>query len=61
MPAARNVQPILVKRYARTRLYDTANQRYVSTEQLRRWATEGIVFSVVDIETGSDVTRVLLA
>ena len=54
-------QLILVKRYARSRLYDTRNQCYVSVEQLRRWAAKGVAFSVIDTETGIDVTRVLLA
>jgi len=53
--------PILVKRYARSRLYDPANRRYVSLEQLRAWAANGIAFVVKDTETGADVTRVLLA
>jgi len=35
MPAARNVPSLLVKRYARSRLYDMAHQCYVSVEQLR--------------------------
>lgn len=61
MPAARTTQPILVKRYARSRLYDTANQGYVSIEQLRGWAAKGVTFSVIDTETGADITRVLLA
>ena len=60
MTAAR-VRSILVKRYARSRLYDTANGCYVSVEQLRRWAIDGIAFAVIDTETGADVTRVLLA
>ena len=61
MSAARKVSSILVKRYARSRLYDTARRCYVSTEQLRQWAAEGVAFAVIDAETGSDVTRVLLA
>ena len=60
MSAAR-VRSILVKRYARSRLYDTANGRYMSLEQLRRRAAEGVAFAVIDAETGADVTRVLLA
>lgn len=60
MLAAR-VRSVLVKRYARSRLYDTARRCYVSPEQLRRWAAEGAAFAVVDAETGADVTRVLLA
>lgn len=54
-------QPILVKRYAHSRLYHTRNQCYVSIEQLRGWATRGVAFSVIDTETGNDVTKVLLA
>ena len=54
-------QPILVKRYALSRLYDTRNQCYVSVEQLRGWAAKGVAFSVIDTETGNDVTKVLLA
>jgi len=61
MSAAQKSQPILVKRYARSRLYDAANQRYVSVEQLRGWAADGVAFVVLDTETGADVTRILLA
>jgi polyhydroxyalkanoate synthesis regulator protein len=61
MSAAQKVRSVLVKRYAQSRLYDTANQRYVSVEQLRRWAVEGVPFAVFDSETGEDVTLVLLA
>ena len=53
--------PILVKRYARSRLYDATRGRYVSIEQLRRWRRDGVSFIVLDVETGADVTRVLLA
>ena len=53
--------PCLVKRYGRARLYDTAGAQYVTVEDLRRWQTRGIAFSVVDAETQEDVTRVLLA
>ena len=61
MVMAAETQPILVKRYARSRLYDTRNQCYVSVEQLRGWVARGVVFSVVDTETGTEVTKVLLA
>ena len=54
-------QPILVKRYARSRLYDTTNRRYVSIEQLRAWVAAGVAFSVIDAEHGADITRILLA
>ena len=61
MAATAKGQPVVVKRYARSRLYDITNQNYVTVEQLRRWAANGIAFSVIDTETGEDVTSVLLA
>ncbi len=61
MSATQESGPILVKRYGRTRLYDPASRRYVTVEQLRGWAAQGIVFAVTDAESGADVTRVLLA
>ena len=61
MPTAPTTQSVLVKRYARSRLYDATNGRYVNVEQLRTWITADIVFSVIDVETGADVTRILLA
>jgi polyhydroxyalkanoate synthesis regulator protein len=60
MSAAQKVQSVLVKQYARSRLYDTTNQRYVSVEQLRSWTAEGLAFAVIDAETGEDITGVLL-
>jgi polyhydroxyalkanoate synthesis regulator protein len=53
--------PVLIKRYARSRLYDKTNRRYVSLDQLRDWAAKGIAFVVQDSETGADVMSVLLA
>ncbi len=61
MQAAREVRPVLIKRYARSRLYDAVNQRYVTVEQLRGWVAEGVAVSIIDTETGADITRVLLA
>jgi polyhydroxyalkanoate synthesis regulator protein len=54
-------RPILIKRYAQSRLYCAAKGRYVSVQELRQWQREGIRFVVEDVETGADVTRVLLA
>ena len=51
----------LVKRYARSRLYDTQAARYVTVADLRSWMSSGIQFTVIDAETGDDITRVLLA
>lgn len=51
-------ESVLVKRYARSRLYDTAAARYVTVDELRARTTP---FRVIDVETGDDITRVLLA
>ena len=51
----------LVKRYGRRRLYDTQAACYVTLADLRSWALKGIPFTVIDAETGDDITRVLLA
>jgi polyhydroxyalkanoate synthesis regulator protein len=61
MATAPTFSPILVKRYARSRLYDTVALRYISVEELRTWAATGVPFVVIDAQTAQDVTRVLLA
>jgi polyhydroxyalkanoate synthesis regulator protein len=53
--------PRLVKRYARSRLYDTEAARYVTLADLKGWQARGLAFVVVDAETGQDITAVLLA
>ena len=55
------LMPKLVKRYARTRLYDTEALRYVTDAVLMLWVSKGISFVVIDAETGEDITRILLA
>jgi polyhydroxyalkanoate synthesis regulator protein len=57
----RRTKPILVKQYARSRLYDTVSRRYASVEHLREWADKGVLFIVRDCESDADVTRILLA
>ena len=53
--------PILVKRYARSKLYNTASGRYVTIDDLRQWRRKRVAFIVQDAETGQDVMRVLFA
>ena len=61
MPAKPKSSPILVKRYARDRLYDTTSGRYLTVADLQRWADRAVSFVVLDVETREDITRVLLA
>jgi len=53
--------PKLVKRYARNRLYDAEAARYVTLADLKEWQAHGLSFTVLDVETGEDITKVLLA
>ena len=61
MAATPKYPPIIVRRYARSRLYDTAAGRYLTVDDLRQWLKDGVAFQVHDRETGEDITRVLLA
>ena len=53
--------PKLIKRYARGRLYDTEAACYVMLSNLKEWQAHGLLFAVLDAETGQDITAVLLA
>ena len=52
--------PILVKRYAETRLFDTTRAQYVTVQDLRNWQARGVSFMVVDAKTGAVVTQIIL-
>ncbi|MBV9829545.1 MAG: hypothetical protein JO001_28320 [Alphaproteobacteria bacterium] len=54
-------EPVLVKVYAGSRLYDTARARYVSFDELREWRERGVRFEVRQAETGEEVSHVLFA
>ena len=51
----------IVKRYARSRLYDVTHGRYVTVGELREWFANGLPFSLLDAETGFDIKHILLA
>jgi polyhydroxyalkanoate synthesis regulator protein len=61
MPRRSKTKPIVIRSYARSRLYDAAGERHVSLDMLRLWPDQAIAFTVLDVETGQDVTHVLLA
>jgi len=54
-------EPILVKHYAQSRLYDTVALRYLALADLKDWRRRGIAFVVWEAETGADITRLLMA
>src|SRR6476661_7565028 len=52
-----DTQPVIVKKYANRRLYNTATSSYVTLDDLARMIKEGGDFVVKDAKTGEDLTR----
>ncbi len=53
-------EPIIIKKYANRRLYDTSTSSYVTLEHLSDLVREGRDFEVRDAKTGEDLTRQVL-
>ena len=54
-------EPIIIKKYANRRLYDTSASRYVTLDHLRDLVKSNTDFKVVDAKSGEDLTRGVLA
>lgn len=52
--------PRLIKRYGSRKLYDTAESRYVSLEEIASFVREGEEVQVVENKTGADATTAVL-
>ncbi len=55
-----NDGPIVIKKYANRRLYNTDSSAYVTLEDLRELVAEDVDFVVQDAKTGDDLTRAVL-
>jgi polyhydroxyalkanoate synthesis repressor PhaR len=53
-------EPVIIKKYANRRLYNTAASQYVTLEHLSDMVREGTDFIVLDAKTGDDITRSVL-
>lgn len=53
-------QPIVVKKYANRRLYNTESSSYITLENLADMIRQGREFVVYDAKTGEDITRSVL-
>ena len=53
-------KPVVVKKYANRRLYNTATSSYVTLDDLAQMIKEGGDFVVYDAKTGEDLTRSVL-
>jgi polyhydroxyalkanoate synthesis repressor PhaR len=54
------VEPIVIKKYANRRLYNTDTSSYVTLEDLCDMVKEGSEFIVYDAKSGEDLTRPIL-
>lgn len=52
--------PILIKKYGNRRLYDTAESRYITLEELAAIIQAGSEVRVVDAKSGADLTQATL-
>ena len=50
-------EPLLVKRYASRRLYNTETSDYVTLDDIAKFIREGRDVQIVDLKTGDDLTR----
>ncbi len=58
MPAKND--PVVIKKYANRRLYNTGTSTYVTLEDLAQMVKGGEEFSVQDAKTGEDITHTIL-
>jgi polyhydroxyalkanoate synthesis repressor PhaR len=52
--------PVLIKKYANRRLYDTRRSKYITLDDLARMIRAGNTVKVVDANRGDDLTRQVL-
>src|SRR5438552_10230267 len=52
--------PVIIKKYANRRLYNTQTSSYVTLDHLCEMVKEGIEFEVRDARTGENITRSVL-
>jgi polyhydroxyalkanoate synthesis repressor PhaR len=60
VPAAKRPAPVVVKKYANRRLYNTETSSYVTLEDLAAMVRGGRDFTVYDAKSGEDITRSVL-
>jgi polyhydroxyalkanoate synthesis repressor PhaR len=52
--------PVVIKKYANRRLYNTASSTYVTLDDLAQMVKDGTDFAVYDAKTGEEITRSVL-
>ena len=59
-PAPANQTPVVIKKYANRRLYNTDSSSYITLEHLAAMTRAGRDFQVFDAKSGEDITRAVL-
>jgi len=54
---AEDAKPLLIKRYASRRLYNTETSDYVTLEDIATFIRDGREVQIVDLKSGDDLTR----
>ena len=57
---AEGSEPIIIKKYANRRLYNTQSSSYITLDDLSHMTREGLDFQVLDAKTGADITHQIL-
>lgn len=52
--------PIIIKKYANRRLYNTSSSSYITLDDLAGMTREGMDFQVLDAKSGNDITHAIL-
>jgi polyhydroxyalkanoate synthesis repressor PhaR len=58
--AKAGANPVIIKKYANRRLYNTETSSYITLDHLAAMTREGRDFQVFDARTGEDITRSVL-
>jgi len=53
-------EPVIIKKYANRRLYNTASSSYITLDDLAKMTRDGVDFQVLDAKTGADITHSIL-
>ena len=53
-------EPIVIKKYANRRLYNTRSSSYITLDHLARMTREETPFKVIDAKSGNDITHSIL-
>lgn len=54
---AKDAKPLLIKRYASRRLYNTETSDYVTLEDIAGFIRDGREVQIIDLKSGDDLTR----